>query len=351
MFKSLNNKPKILLIVSLTITISLGLLLYAYNYSTKNDNSPQRYHFLHFGTSIQITTASNERILSNKVLNNIDQLLTKLHYKWHPWRDGELKNLNENLSSMQPFVTTAENIEIIKHCQKLHKSSLGYFNPAIGKLVKYWGFHKDNPNKNHNKTKINFKKLKHNIPNPSNIYIVNNTIQNNNPYLQLDLSGFIKADASLQIKKVLSDNNINNALINIGGDIYVIGNKEYKKHTDNKTPWTIATRTYDNNMIKLKIFDQEAIASSGIYARQYQKNNKLYNHIINPKTAKPSKGFYAVTVVHNDPYLADAAATALLIAGEKDYQKVATAMQVDKYILITDNSNLILSENIKDRII
>lgn len=323
---------------------------------TRLDNKKNKtYHFLHFGTTIQVTLSPEENNLTPDTIKQIDNLLETLHYKWHPWREGNLKTLNNKLATLKPFETSEENIKIIKLSQDLYTQSQGYFNPAIGRLVNLWGFHSDNPNdqlfgttESSNKQKShNLEKILKKLPTPDDIKIQNNTVTNTNPYLQLDISGFIKADASLQIKQILLDHNIHHALINIGGDIYAVGYKHHK----NKQPWIVAVKTKDNNYIKLKLTTNQAIATSGTYARQYQElNTKSVNHhIINPKTGEPSQGFYSATVIHTNPYIADAAATALLIAKD-DYQKIAKAMGVEKYILL-DNTNKIISENIKDNII
>lgn len=319
---------------------------------TKNNKT---YHFLHFGTTIQVTLSPEENNLAPVIIKQIDQLLETLHYKWHPWREGNLKNLNNKLATLQPFETTDENIKIIKLSQEFHTQSQGYFNPAIGKLINLWGFHNDNPNdqlfgstESSNKQKShNLEKILKKLPTPHDIKIQNTTVINTNPYLQLDISGFIKADASLQIKQILLDHNIHDALINIGGDIYAIG----YKYPKTKQPWIVAVKTKDNNYIKLKLSNNQAIATSGTYARQYQElNTKLVNHhIIDPKTGEPSQGFYSVTVIHHNPYIADAAATAILIAKD-EYKKIAESMGVEKYILL-ENTNKIISESIQANLI
>ena len=82
-----------------------------------------------------------------------------------------------------------------------------------------------------------------------------------------------------------------------------------------------------------------------------KKDKKFRHHIINPKTGRSATGFDSVTVIHRDPYIADATATALLIAGKKDYSKIAVSMGVDKFILIDTMGIVTISPNIKKRIL
>lgn len=330
----------------------IALALITYLYIKKQINStPTKYHFLHFGTVIQLTIAADSPALSNSSLAQIDSLLEKLHYKWHPWRDGELKELNKNLSTQKPFRTNEEVAYYIKLSQKLYTKTDGYFNPAIGKLVQLWGFHNDNPHNQYtNATNMSSRgltagsrakliaQIKQELPTPNSIIFTDkNTIQNINPYLELDFSGFIKADAALQIKQILVKNNIHNAIINIGGDLYVMGKKAKYQ------PWAIAIKN-QNKPIVIELNSNEAIATSGIDARNYieksKNKNKLRHHIINPKTGEPADGFDSVTVIHHDPFIADAAATALLIAGQKNYKNILELLNIKKYILIKDDNIL-----------
>ena len=180
----------------------------------------QRYHFLHFGTIIQINTRSDATRLSSQAIESIDLLLKTLHFKWHPWRSGHLQELNDHLESLQWFTADEESVNMIKLSQKLYNKSLGYFNPAIGKLVAYWGFHQDNPEiNNYRNDFFDLNTYLKSLPNPNNIRIIqeklspavnltpsknlmpSNTrfkLKNTNKNLQLDFSGFIKAKAMLE---------------------------------------------------------------------------------------------------------------------------------------------------------
>lgn len=339
------SSPKNLLTYCFVIILLAIASIYIWPtlHKLNTNNQLYRHHFLHFGTIIQITTTNQDPKLQNITIDSIDKLLETLHTKWHPWRDGELKKLNTNLQSQQSFKAQPEIIRIIQQCQKLYISSHGYFNPAIGKLVNFWGFHNDIPEGKRNKA-IDYQALIKQLPTPSDITITDNIIQNTNPFLQLDLSGIIKADAMLQIKQILKNNNISNAIINIGGDIYVMGTKA------NDRAWTIAAPTQAKSFLKLKLNSNESVATSGTSQRNYTENKtKLRHHIIDPTTFEPATGFDTVTVIHQNPYISDAAATALLIAGQKNYQKVALSMGIDKYLLV-DKDQIILSEDMQKRI-
>ncbi|MDY6943367.1 MAG: FAD:protein FMN transferase, partial [Pseudomonadota bacterium] len=62
-----------------------------------------------------------------------------------------------------------------------------------------------------------------------------------------------------------------------------------------------------------------------------------YHHIIDPKTGYPVSGVQSVTVIHTDAGVADAAATALFVAGVDHWPEVARAIGV-RYVLLVDEA-------------
>ena len=65
----------------------------------------------------------------------------------------------------------------------------------------------------------------------------------------------------------------------------------------------------------LSVQGREAVVTSGRYERWRLADGVRRTHIIDPATGLPAAGLDSVTVLHRDAALADAAATALLVAG------------------------------------
>ena len=57
----------------------------------------------------------------------------------------------------------------------------------------------------------------------------------------------------------------------------------------------------------------EAVITSGTYERYLEIGGRHYAHVLDPGTGQPVGHTVSVTVIHTDPVLADAAATALLV--------------------------------------
>jgi WD40 repeat protein len=128
---------------------------------------------------------------------------------------------------------------------------------------------------------------------------------------------------------------IKNAIINLGGDLKAIGKKGKKN-------WFVGIRHPSGTgvLAAVAINDGESVMTSGNYERYYENKSKRYSHIIDPTTGKPATDFTSVTVIDTNGTLADAAATALTVAGKQDWHRIATQMGV-KYVMLVDQAGTV----------
>jgi len=82
----------------------------------------------------------------------------------------------------------------------------------------------------------------------------------------------------------------------------------------------------------------------------FEFQGKHYHHIIDPRTGYPARGTLSVTVLSSDAALADAASTALFIAGPELWPEIARKMAVQYVMLISDDNKIYLSPAMAERI-
>jgi thiamine biosynthesis lipoprotein len=106
--------------------------------------------------------------------------------------------------------------------QRLSEQSEGLFNPAIGNLVRLWGFHSDtfeprlpDPGKSSAWSKAR--------PRMTDLQIDGLMLTGANPAVRLDLGGYAKGHALDLAAAYLKSQGVRNALINIGGNIMALG--------------------------------------------------------------------------------------------------------------------------------
>lgn len=324
-------------------------------------HEPREHHdnFLVFGTIINVTLLDVDDKTAEESFRHIREDLKVMHRVWHVWEPSPLMRMNQLLEYTNEFSAAPSVLELILVAKELAIKSQHLFNPAIGKLIALWGFHSNKqPGKSPSDQAI--KELVKQNPTLLNIKINGIRMTNDNAAVKIDLGGIAKGFAIDRLLNYLKQRGIHNALINTGGDLKVIG-----KHGNR--PWKIAIRDprfkyqdqHTNKNLSvialLDLNDNEAAFTSGDYER-YFKNKKNKNqdkhlhHIIDPRTGYPATGTQSVTVLHQNAATADAAATALFVAGPKQWVEIAKSMGIKYVLLVDENGKLHVSAAMNKRL-
>ena len=97
-----------------------------------------------FGTRVEISIAQTRPETAQQAIRAALQELDRLHRQLHPWQtDSELFQVNRALQSGHSTTVSAELAELIRASQQSERLSDGLFNPAIGLLVREWGFQQE----------------------------------------------------------------------------------------------------------------------------------------------------------------------------------------------------------------
>jgi thiamine biosynthesis lipoprotein len=133
----------------------------------------------------------------------------------------------------------------------------------------------------------------------------------NRPGMELDLGGLGKEYAADRAARVCMDAGVNHGLIDLGGDIRVMG-----PHPDCR-PWEIGIRhpRTPNELLTSAHLSSGALATSGDYERFIEIDAKRYSHILHPKTGWPVEGLCSVSVIADDCLLAGTLCTIAMLKG------------------------------------
>lgn len=245
-----------------------------------------------------------------------------------------------NLNSLITKINDNENIELDNHfkfvfnvSKNIFNKTDGYFDPSIGPLVNSLNF---GP-KNYDLPQGNLKALvgldKFNI-------IDNKLIRPFNSFI--DFNAIAKGYSVDVISHFLSNNNIANYLVEVGGEIRssginIDGNKNWRVGLD--------TPRFDGLQKDLyKIFDlkDRSMATSGVYRKfKIDSLGNKYAHIINPKTGYSSTtNILSVTVISENCIEADAYATALQLMSIDEITILANKnSDISIFIIYYDDNN------------
>jgi thiamine biosynthesis lipoprotein len=90
--------------------------------------------------------------------------------------------------------------------------------------------------------------------------------------------------------------------------------------------------------------------TSGNYARFRQDEQERYPHILDPRSGWPVRGVASATVISKTGTVADAAATALIVAGLDEWMTVARSLGLDQVLIIDDAGRLYLTPEMEARV-
>lgn len=299
--------------------------------SCSNDtNTEYRHTIFAFGTLIEITLYNTTEAVANDAFDQLERDFHDYHASWTPWETSDLSRINESIQAGSRISVPAEVLPLIITSKDLFESSKGLFNPAIGNLINLWQMHRHDEADIRPPAAADIASIVRQHPRMSDIDIDGESLESRNPNVQLSLGAFAKGYAIDLCMTYLQSQGIANAVINAGGDLRVIG-----QHGER--PWRIGIRhpRRDGVIAWIDAKADESVFTSGDYERFYIHDGKRYHHILDPRTGYPAAGATSVTVIHIDAGLADAAATALFVAGPDRWYEIARSMGV-KYVMLMD---------------
>jgi len=217
----------------------------------------------------------------------------------------------------------------------------GAFDPTIAPLIDIWGFlgqeyrvpsEKELENSialvDYNKIELN-KEL-------SAIYLTD-------ARMSLELGGIAKGFIVDRALQVLTEAGVQNAFINAGGDIGLIGS------SPGGDPWRIGVRhpRDDNKIIAVLPASGGAVVTSGDYERVFEEDGARYHHILNPRTGRPAIDLISVTIIAETVIEADALSTTVFVLGPVKGMALIEKLPGVEGILITPDLEILVSSGLE----
>jgi thiamine biosynthesis lipoprotein len=299
---------------------------------------------LALGTIIEIEIIGTDEHRADQALDEVEILLREIQHDWYAFGDGELGRANEMLWRGQSVEISAALAALVRRSLELRKLSDGFFEPAIGELVELWGFGSAVNPPSSPPPAAAIARWVEQLPIRESLRIDEHTVSADGP-LKLDFGGIAKGTTLTRLSKRLHEMDIDNAIINAGGDLIVLGQHGSR-------PWRVGIRDPNSEGVlgAITLAPGEAIVTSGNYERFFKIGEQRFHHLLDPHTGRPVTETASVTVVDFDAELADAAATALMAAGPKNFARIAGQMGISTAMLVTDEGEILLTDTMAERI-
>lgn len=242
-------------------------------------------------------------------LNQAEERVTELEKLWSV-TDENSEIYAVNHSSGASVSISDETAELLDYSLRISDLTNGALNCTMYPILTAWGFTTSNyqipvetelsallKNTGYEKVKID----------GNSVSIPEN--------MQIDLGAVEKGYTGDLIVDILHENDIESALLDLGGNIQTIGTKP------DGTGWKLGLRSpFDEGSFATLEVSDCAVITSGGYERYFVGDDgETYWHILDPETGKPAhSGLVSVTIVGKEGRICDAVSTSLFVMGLDD---------------------------------
>lgn len=267
---------------------SLGLLLILAACARPGAHHEESYVF---GTRVEITTWGVEEAKATKAVGAVLREFDRMHRAYHAWEPSELSAVNDAIAKGGTATVTPELAGMLVEAKEFARRGDYLFDPAIGGLIGLWGFQSDHFEARLPAPEAIEKELAAH-PSLADIEVAGNRVSSRNRAVRIDLGGFAKGWALDRAVTILHANGVDNALVNIGGNLIALGSKD-------GTPWRVGIQhpRRGGAIATLNLKDGEAIGTSGDYQRFFDLDGKRYCHLLDPRSGRPATGTESLSIL------------------------------------------------------
>ncbi len=292
-----------------------------------NSSEPISRTGFYFDTIIQITlyNTSDEGLL-DECMNMCDyyENLLSAHVD-----DSDITKINT--AEGQPVEVSAETIELLNIALEYAELSDGAFDPTIGSVSLLWDFDSD----------------EHIVPDESaisealthvdyhNITIEGNTVTISDPETNIDLGAIAKGYIADKLKAYLVSQNVTSGIINLGGNVLLIGSKPDGSDFSIGIQKPFADTSTSITGVKAS---DKSVVSSGTYERYFEVDGKFYHHILDTSTGYPlDNGLIGITILSDNSVVGDALSTTCFSLGMEKGMKLIESLDGIEVLFITED--------------
>jgi len=323
------------------IVALLVVLMFLLAACTKNEEPMTKEEIIFGSIPVKITIFDSSK---EKELEEAFELIKEIDNKMSKNKEtSEVSAINSKAGKDYVSVSK-ETFEVIKKSEAFYKTSKGYFDITIGPLVELWDI---GPTTGHIPKETEIQKVLELI-NYNNIMFneSNYEIKLSKENMIIDLGGIAKGYAADVVVDYFKTSGINKAIINLGGNVSVMG----QKNEDDL--WSVGIQNPlepTGSSLGILKASNLSVVTSGTYQRYFEEDGVRYHHILDPKDGYPIRNnLQSVTIVTEISLRADALSTTLFALGLEEGLELANNDESIEAIFVTKENKIYLTDGIKD---
>ncbi|HDL6508805.1 FAD:protein FMN transferase [Yersinia enterocolitica] len=285
------------------------------------------------GTSYSIKYVSDSSTFSPKKLQQeIDRQLEQVNDQMSTYRpNSELSRFNKSQKVDTPFPVSIATAKVVREAIRINRLTDGALDVTVGPLVNLWGFGPEGrPNVVPTDAELTKRREWVGI---DKLAVENGALIKRIPELYVDLSAIAKGYGVDVVAEYLEAQNIDNYMVDIGGEVRTRGNNGENK------PWRIAIEkpVAGSEQSAQEIIEpgRMAIATSGDYRNYFEQNGVRYSHTIDPATGRPiNHRLVSITVLDPSCMTADGLSTGLGVLGPERGMALANLLGIPVFMIV-----------------
>lgn len=246
---------------------------------------------------------------------------------------SEISEINN--AGGEPVSVSDETAGLIQKGLEYGEISDGLFDITIASALSLWDF-TDNEDKT--------------LPDPDElaeavthvdyhcVSVSGNTVVLTDPEAQIDLGGIAKGYIADKLKEYLESEEIEHALINLGGNMLALGERY------DGTDFLIGLQkpfAETGTAMAVVSVDDQSVVTSGDYERYFEKDGVIYHHILDPDTGYPVQNdLDQVTIISDGSTDGDALSTACFAMGLEDGLELIRSLDGVEAVFVTKDGEI-----------
>ncbi|MDF0479821.1 FAD:protein FMN transferase [Vagococcus sp. PNs007] len=165
--------------------------------------------------------------------------------------------------------------------------------------------------------------------------------------MELDLGAIAKGYITDEVVKVMKNNDVTTAIIDLGGNVYVLGKSPRKSDGE----WKVGIQDPNqarNTVVGSVTTSNKSLVTSGIYERNLTVNGETFHHLFSPKTGYPFENEIAgVSIISDKSIDGDGLSTSIFSMGLKEGMAHIDKLNNVEAIFVTKDDKVYISKGLE----
>ncbi len=281
------------------------------------------------GTVVSVKLLENG---SEKILDQVFERLTDIEN--HMSVNIETSDIFQ-LNKLGSFKVSDDTLNVLEAGLEFGDLSDGKFDISMGPIVDLWKIGTEDahvPDPEEVKDQLQYVDYKQIMVSGNTVTIPQGA--------KIDLGGIAKGYAADEVSKILFENDVKRAIINLGGNIKVIGNKA------EGTPYNIGIQGPEemrNDYLGIVEVEDKTVVTSGDYERYFVEDGVKYHHIFDSTGYPFVTNVASVSVITESSMMADALSTILFLSSIEEGIALVNSLDGVECIYVTKENQLYFS--------